>query len=737
MGSHHHSTIVSSAVAMFWKHTSWSWHDDGGDDRYHGENRGEPLDCRHCDDARAIVTLPDPKRPTDSAAGTAPLSGTLGGDADPDARRRTKRVDDRDTRQRPERSVDRDGERDAATRQRVSVTRGLDGFGFTICCDGPVRVQAVDTGGPAHRSGLRRGDALLQLNGLPVEMWKCGELAHAIRSCPSRIILVVRRGSPVVRTCSETLLRLTAAGESAAAPLHQPAPGKHGRCRRRRGSLVSSGLGVLGSLWRDRKEDKEEEKGGEEPPCTSTLKGTRVTSSQGDNYIILEQLTHPVFEDRSTTLGRPYQSHHPGRALAYEPTDSVGPRPSSAVFSTLQGYRNNQATSIWSHGPSCGGAGEAPKALILPICAEPVDPRGPDTTTPLMSKEMIHHRARRLPHKLSASPSELGLFLPQPSRASSPPAAIAWLPSDPTLSPVWKEKKCLGEELGSASRSRGLRRCLSEGSLRARPERTRSLSDIHRLTLDLHALRPSAQSLKNEPSSEGAAPKQTLTWLRGAQDVEIGKELRKKSKSLYEHTLTDTNEVKWRCGCRRSSSEASAGLSLLGSRRERWLQSDSLERALRNTRPSAREVQTWAQSLQTLLAHPYGLALFRHFLRSEYSEENLDFWLAVEKFKATRLLGQMADGAAHVYEGFVSRAASRQVKVDSKVREMTRRSLRLGIEDLQDGIFGLMEADSYPRFLRSRLYAQLANQEAGLAHPGRLDSARAPGPKRSGEVAIL
>ncbi|XP_037113885.1 regulator of G-protein signaling 3-like isoform X2 [Syngnathus acus] len=397
MGSHCHSTIVSSAVAMFWKHTSWSWHDDGGDDRHHGENRGEPLDCRHCDDTRAIVTLPDPKRPADSAAGTAPSSGTLGRDAD--ACRHTKRVGDRDTRQRPERSVDRDGERDAATRQRVSVTRGLDGFGFTICCDGPVRVQAVDTGGPAHRSGLRRGDALLQLNGLPVEMWKCGELAHAIRSCPSRIILVVRRGSPEVRTCCETLLRLTAADESAAAPPHQPAPGKHGRRRRHRGSLVSSGLGVLGSLWRDRKEDKEEEKGGEEPPCTSTLKGTRVTSSQGDNYIILEQLTHPVFEDRSTTLRRPYQSHHPGRALAYEPTDSAGPRPSSAVSSTLHGYRNNQATSIWSHGPSCGGAGEAPKALILPICAEVSgSSRDPvDLGTGLMTRCQCCHAPARGP----------------------------------------------------------------------------------------------------------------------------------------------------------------------------------------------------------------------------------------------------------------------------------------------------------------------------------------------------
>lgn len=50
-------------------------------------------------------------------------------------------------------------------------------------------------------------------------------------------------------------------------------------------------MGALGSLWRDRKEDREEEEEEEDQemytPHTTTLKGTRVTSSNGDNYIIL------------------------------------------------------------------------------------------------------------------------------------------------------------------------------------------------------------------------------------------------------------------------------------------------------------------------------------------------------------------------------------------------------------------------------------------------------------------
>lgn len=36
-------------------------------------------------------------------------------------------------------------------------------------------------GGPADQAGLQQLDTLLQLNGQPVEQWKCVDLAHAIR----------------------------------------------------------------------------------------------------------------------------------------------------------------------------------------------------------------------------------------------------------------------------------------------------------------------------------------------------------------------------------------------------------------------------------------------------------------------------------------------------------------------------------------------------------------------------
>lgn len=68
------------------------------------------------------------------------------------------------------------------------------------------------------------------------------------------------------------------------------------------GSGVRASLGALGSLWRDRKEDREEEEADQEmyTPHTTTLKGTRVTSSNGDNYIILS----PVSSEGQVSVGR-------------------------------------------------------------------------------------------------------------------------------------------------------------------------------------------------------------------------------------------------------------------------------------------------------------------------------------------------------------------------------------------------------------------------------------------------
>lgn len=56
-----------------------------------------------------------------------------------------------------------------------------------------------------------------------------------------------------------------------------------------------------------------------------------------------------------------------------------------------------------------------------------------------------------------------------------------------------------------------------------------------------------------------------------------------------------------------------------------------------------------------------GLATFRSFLRSEFSEENIEFWVACEDFKKTKSPVKMAIKAKRIYEEFIQTEAPREV----------------------------------------------------------------------------
>uniref|UniRef100_A0A3Q2NVQ5 PDZ domain-containing protein n=1 Tax=Fundulus heteroclitus TaxID=8078 RepID=A0A3Q2NVQ5_FUNHE len=197
----------------------------------------------------------------------------------------------------------------------VTILRGKDGYGFTICSDSPVRVQAVDPG-PADQAGLQQLDTLLQLNGQPVEQWKCVDLAHAINSA-NEITVVVWRTGPSAKPSFEGLIhrpsykpstsnyeapspparrRAPDVGPSKAPPAVPPLPAHHRPTTTRRllvnGSETGNSVGMSrGTMaWGAHMGSAEELDG--KPrllhhPPTATLKGTRVKASNGDNYIIL------------------------------------------------------------------------------------------------------------------------------------------------------------------------------------------------------------------------------------------------------------------------------------------------------------------------------------------------------------------------------------------------------------------------------------------------------------------
>lgn len=58
---------------------------------------------------------------------------------------------------------------------------------------------------------------------------------------------------------------------------------------------------------------------------------------------------------------------------------------------------------------------------------------------------------------------------------------------------------------------------------------------------------------------------------------------------------------------------------------------------------------------------PDGVAAFRAFLKTEFSEENLEFWLACEEFKKIRSTTKLATKAHRIFEEFVDVQAPREV----------------------------------------------------------------------------
>lgn len=56
-----------------------------------------------------------------------------------------------------------------------------------------------------------------------------------------------------------------------------------------------------------------------------------------------------------------------------------------------------------------------------------------------------------------------------------------------------------------------------------------------------------------------------------------------------------------------------------------------------------------------------GLAAFRAFLKSEYCEENIDFWLACEDFKKTKSTQKLSAKAKKIYNDFIEKEAPKEV----------------------------------------------------------------------------
>ncbi|XP_063172336.1 regulator of G-protein signaling 3 isoform X2 [Candoia aspera] len=785
--------------------------------------------------------------------------------------------------------------------RQITIPRGKHGFGFTICCDSPVRVQAVDSGGPAEKAGLRQLDTVLRLNQQSVEDWKCVELAHEIRNCPQEIILLVWRIAPQAKPSLRGVIRRPSCKSSYDSQCSPTGREKSSTGRSRppehRQSchvLYDGNEGFTLDGWERYTEL------GKAPRQHTMPPSSRPPSSGGadKNYIILTplnpggQLLRQVYQENKAPEGNVCKGEsHGKKSRLMKTVQTIKGQGSSPRSCPLSGPRipySSYGTYVTL----------APKVLVFPIFVQPLDLCSPARTL-ILSEELLLHEARNKPTEVTLfvysdlllftqedEPGRCNVFrnplylrdvrlqedssedlkfcilylaeelecvLSLQAHSSEQKTRVCWCLSDnilkqqprmtPTAPPA--ESKMLepeAEELGAVlsveeDNSSRLTYPVREDSVVGLTEE--AVADLQGIPMEqgkqTSRLEGKERAVPCNSSAAFAVPtlqvdstfSQDLTCLTSlklngpvelAEDEEEEEEEEEDNDEAYltqwerkRCSLFETSGCKSACSLsvqnslrRRTHSESSllqeprAGhcfasdtslnyaevqgptpgwtlpspqtlkkqltrdggsihqltLLFVGNRKRQQQTPDpdgvcdsgaahkmnkamakdvknrlglfrkrnevpggqpvsKIDKMVKPLKPPPEEALKWGDSLEKLLQHKYGVAAFQAFLRTEFSEENLEFWLACEEYKNIRSQSKMISKAKKIFTEYVAVQSCKEVNLDSYTREHTKENLQnisRGCFDLaQRRIYGLMEKDSYPRFLRSELYLDLIN----------------------------
>ncbi|KAM9382675.1 regulator of G-protein signaling 7 isoform 12-T12 [Phaethornis superciliosus] len=142
-----------------------------------------------------------------------------------------------------------------------------------------------------------------------------------------------------------------------------------------------------------------------------------------------------------------------------------------------------------------------------------------------------------------------------------------------------------------------------------------------------------------------------------------------------------------------------------------WISDDTTFWELETSKePGQQRVKRWGFGMDEALKDPVGREQFLKFLESEFSSENLRFWLAVEDLKK-RPIREVPARVQEIWQEFLAPGAPSAINLDSKSYDKTTQNVkepgRYTFEDAQEHIYKLMKSDSYPRFIRSSAYQEL------------------------------
>ncbi|KAL8178169.1 UNVERIFIED_CONTAM: regulator of G-protein signaling [Gekko kuhli] len=73
------------------------------------------------------------------------------------------------------------------------------------------------------------------------------------------------------------------------------------------------------------------------------------------------------------------------------------------------------------------------------------------------------------------------------------------------------------------------------------------------------------------------------------------------------------------------------------------------------------EVLQWSQSFEKLMATKRGRIIYRSYLKTEYSDENIEFWLACESFKKLASQKKRISVAQKLFQDYIQPQSPREV----------------------------------------------------------------------------
>ncbi|XP_022650692.1 regulator of G-protein signaling 12-like isoform X2 [Varroa jacobsoni] len=128
-------------------------------------------------------------------------------------------------------------------------------------------------------------------------------------------------------------------------------------------------------------------------------------------------------------------------------------------------------------------------------------------------------------------------------------------------------------------------------------------------------------------------------------------------------------------------------------------------------------VASWSESLDAVLNHEDGILIFAKFLKKEFAQENIFFWTACEKYRNEKSVNQRKALAREIFDKHLKEDCAEPLNIDGPTLRDIVSQLEMGLapKDLftvaQEHIYNLMRMDCYPRFLKSDLYQQCLIKE--------------------------